>query len=111
MTQFLSNRAQHVISDGYQSKLVNFVTGVPHGGVLGPLLFLLYTSGFFFILKNKLIGYENDSTLLSVVPFPDVRVTVAESLDRDLTVFHRGMKLNESKTKTMIVSMPRTMYP
>ena len=39
---------------------------------------------FFSILENKLIGYADDSTLMAVVPFPGVRVAVAESLIRDL---------------------------
>ena len=47
---------------------------------LGPLLFLLYTWEPFYILENKLIGYADVSTLMAVVPTPDVRVTVAESL-------------------------------
>ena len=50
LTQFLSNRSQCVLVDGCRSKLVNVVSGVPQGNVLGPLLFLLYTSEFFFIL-------------------------------------------------------------
>ena len=42
--------------------------------VLGPLLFLLYTSEFFSILENKLIGYADDSTLIAVVPSPGAEV-------------------------------------
>ena len=38
----------------------------------------------FFLLENKLIGYADDSTLMAVVPSPGARVTVAESLNRDL---------------------------
>ena len=41
LTQFLSNRSQHVMVDGCQSKLINVVSRVPQGSVLGPLLFLL----------------------------------------------------------------------
>ena len=41
LTQFISNQSQHVMVDGCRSKLVNVVSGVPQGGVLGPLLFLL----------------------------------------------------------------------
>ena len=37
LTQFLSNRSLYVIVDGCHSKLVNVVSGVPHGSVLGPL--------------------------------------------------------------------------
>ena len=54
------------------------------------------------------------STLMSIVPSPGIRVTVAESLNID-----RGkvsfwcvlwlMKLNANKTKTVTVSRPRTM--
>ena len=70
--------------DRCRSKLVNVVSGVPQGSVLGPLLFLLYTSELFSILENKQIGYADDSTLMAVVPSPGVRVAVAESLIRDL---------------------------
>ena len=84
LTQFLSNRLQHLMEDGCRSKLGNVVSGVPQGSVLGPLLFLLYTSELFSILENKLIGYADDSTLIAVVPSPGVRVKVEESLIRDL---------------------------
>ena len=70
--------------DGCRSRLVNVVSGVPQDSVLGPLLFLLYTSQLFSILENKLIRYADDSTLMAGVPSPGVRVAVAESLIRDL---------------------------
>ena len=35
-TQFLSNRLQHVMMDSCRSKLVNLVSGLPQGSVLGP---------------------------------------------------------------------------
>ena len=57
LTEFLSNRSQQVMVNGCRSKLVNIVSGVPQGSVLGALLFLLYTSELFSILENKLIGY------------------------------------------------------
>ena len=83
---------------------------------MGQLLFLLYTSELFSIRENKVIGYTDDSTLTAVVPSPGVRVTVAESLARDLSRVSKWcdlcvMKLNASKTKTMIVSRPSTMRP
>ena len=79
-------------------------------------MFLLFTSEFYSILENKLIGYADDSTLMAVVPSPGVIVTVAESMIRDLGRVSEwcdlwGMKLNASKTKTMIVSRSRTILP
>ena len=68
LTQFLSNRSQYVVVDGCHSKLVNVVSGVPQGSVLGPQLFLLYSAGLFSIVENKLHGYADDSTLVAVVP-------------------------------------------
>ena len=114
LTQFLSDRSQHVMVDGSRSKLVNVVSGVQQGSVLGPLLFLLYTSELFSILENKLIGYA--VPLIAVVRSPGLRVAVAESLSRDLVKVNEWcdlceMKLNASKTKTMIVSSrSRTMH-
>ena len=116
LTQLLSNRLQHVMLNGCRSKLNDVVSGMPQGSVLGPLLFLLYTSELFSILENKLIGYSDDSTLMAIVPSPGVRITIAESLIRDLGSVSEwcdlwGMKFNESKTKTMIVSRSCTMHP
>ena len=70
----------------------------------------------FSILENKLISYADDSTLLAIVPSPCVRVTVAESFILDLGRVSEwcdisGMKLNTSKTKTMIVFRLRIMPP
>ena len=52
---------------------------------------------------------------MAVVPFQDVRVTVAESLIRNLDRVSewcvlRGTKFNVNKTKTMIISRSRTLH-
>ena len=102
--------------DGYRSKQVNILSGVPKGSVLSWLLFLLYISELVSILENKLIGFTDESTLLSVVTSPGVRVTVAESSNRYLGKVSEWcdlciIKLYSSKAKTMIVSRSRTMHP
>ena len=101
---------------GCRIKLVDVFSGVPQGNLLGPLLFLLYTSELFSILENKLIGYADYSTLMALVRYPGVRVTAAESLIHDLGRASEwcglwGMKLNASKTMTIIVSRSSTMHP
>ena len=52
LTQFLFNLSKYVVVDGWRSKLVNVVSGVLQGNVLGPLLFLLYTAELFSIEKQ-----------------------------------------------------------
>ena len=84
LTQFLSNRSQYVVVDGCRSKLINVVSGMPQGSVLGPQLFLLYTAEPFSIVENKLYCYDDDSTLEAVMPFPGESVDVSESTNRDL---------------------------
>ena len=83
--------------------------------LFSPFFFTLFFFTLVF-LENNLIGYADDSTLMAVVSSPGVRATVTESLIRDLSRVSEwcdlyGMKLNASKTKTMIVSTSRTMHP
>ena len=116
LTKFLSNRSQYVVVDGCRSKLVNVLSGVPQGSVLGPQLLLFYTAKLFSIVENKLCSYADDSTLVAVVPSSSERVAVSESINRDLnrvSVWCNlwGMKLNARKTKTMIVSRSHTVHP
>ena len=50
LTLFLSNQSQYAVVDGCRSKLVNMVSGVPQGSVLGQQLFFLYTAELFSIV-------------------------------------------------------------
>ena len=106
LTKFLSNQSQYVMLDGCRSKLVNVVSRVHQGIILGLELFLLYTVEAFSIVKNNLYAFADYFTLVAVVPFPGDRVTVTESLNCNLIRVSMwcdlwGIKLNASKTKTM----------
>ena len=116
LSQFLSNPSQHIMDDICRSKLVNVMSGVSQGSVLDPLLYLTYTSEVFYIFENKRIVYADDNTSIAVVTSPGIRVAVAESLIHDLMKISKWceiwvMKLNASKTKTMIVSRSCTIHP
>ena len=81
LTQFLSNLLWWMVVG------INWRTlcqECPRAVFWCPLLFLMYPSELYSILENKLIGYADDSALIVVVPSTVFRVTVAESLIRDL---------------------------
>ena len=105
-----------MVVDGHSSEWRNVISGVPQGSVLGPLLFILYTHDMWFGLENKLVAYADDATILASVPSPEMRSSIADSLNRDLVKISAwcrfwGMKLNTNKTQSMIVSRSRTLHP
>ena len=66
--------------DGATSESTPIVPGAPQGRVLGPLLFILYTSEMFELVENRLYAYADDSILLAVVRKPADRPAVNASL-------------------------------
>ena len=113
---FLANRTQRVVIDGVARISVPVISGVPQGSVLGPLLFLVYTSELSEILENTLVTYADNSTLLATVPSPAERLNIGESLNRDLTrisewCMRLGMLVNAIKIKAMVVSRTLTALP
>ena len=116
LIEFLTDRKQCVVVDGHQGDWRSVVSGVPQGSVLGPLLFILFTQDMWVGLENQLVAYADDATLIAVIPSPDQRQLVSDSLNRDLAKINDwcnlwGMKLNPTKTQSMIVSRSRTLLP
>ena len=115
LTQFLSNRSQYVVMDGCRSKLVNVVSGLPQG-VFWALSCSSCTLQSFSLLWKTISTVMLTTLLWWLLCLPWWRVAVSESMNRDLnrvSVWCNlwGMKLNASKTKTMIVSRSRTVHP
>ena len=63
---------------------------------------------FLFWRISWSVNYDDDSTLLSLLSFPSVWVTVEEWVSEWFDLW--GMKLNASKTMTKIISRSRTMH-
>ena len=84
-TEFLSDRRQRVVVDGDESEWIPIISGLPQEcSVLGPLLFILYTSEMFELVENRLFAYADDSTLLEFVRKTADRPAFAASLNRGL---------------------------
>ena len=66
ISSFIQGRQQSVTFNGHQSALIQLKYSVPQGSVLGPLLFILYTSDVISIAVSLGVGahtYANDSQL------------------------------------------------
>ena len=113
---FLFGRHQSVEVDCARRSVVDLVSGVPQGSVLGPLFFLLYIADLPSLLENTLISYADDSTLVASVSSPRERFVVAVCINRDVVLINArcnrwGMLIYPSMIYDLIVSRSRTGLP
>ena len=64
---FLKNREQRVVLGESVSSWESFLSGVPQGLVLGPLLFVIYINDLTDSVNNRLKLHADDSKILSAV--------------------------------------------
>nr|CAI5849708.1 unnamed protein product [Callosobruchus analis] len=64
MSNYLSDRNQHVLLKGSFSNYLPVQSGVPQASVVGPLLFTLYTSQFQRYIKYASSHFYADDTQL-----------------------------------------------
>lgn len=110
---YLQDRKQFVIIDGNKSKMKELRYGVPQGSVLGPVLYLLYTSPIGDIIRRHRLNYHlyaDDTQLyLSFKPTPaelpssiaKIEACVSEI---DSWMVCNKLKLNRGKTELLILS-------
>ena len=60
----LSDCMQMVVLDRTPNEWIPVASGVPQGLVLGPLVFVPYTSVMFYLVENTLFANAGDSALL-----------------------------------------------
>ena len=99
ISSFLRGRTQHVVIDGVASTIIDVISGVPQGTVLGPLLFILYINDIFEVVKNsKVKVFADDSKLQK-----DIKTAVDHFLLQDdlaavvKWASDNNMELNEDK--------------
>ena len=111
---YLTNRLQFVSIDNYSSEALQLDCGVPQGSVLGPLLYLLYTSPVAEILRQHKMFfhlYADDTQLY--IPFScndDLALNDSMKLienclsDIDAWMTINKLKLNKDKTEFLLFS-------
>ena len=62
---YLTGRKQFVYLNGVSCSMLEIISGVPQGSILGPLLFLLYINDLQLCTKLFVLMFADDTTLLA----------------------------------------------
>ena len=110
---YLQDRNQFVMIDGTNSEMKELGYGVPQGSVLGPILYLRYTSPIGDIIKRHGLNYHlyADDTLL-YLSFKPTHAEQPGSIAKieacvsqiDSWMVCNKLKLNRGKTELLILS-------
>ena len=105
---FIKNRKQSVVVDGKQSSLIDVVSGVPQGTVLGPLFFLLHINDLPSVVSSKVRLFADDCLIYRNIKNKEDQI----ALQKDLNLLENcgntwGMRFNTAKCNIMRVSPTR----
>ena len=108
---YLSERKQFVSANDYRSLETSLLFGVPQGSVLGPVLFIMYTTPLSDVIGEHSVSHEmfaDDTQLLNSSP-PDDCSELLFTLqsctsDVDTWMSTNKLKLNCDKTEAILFS-------
>ena len=103
LESYLSNRTQYASYNDPISKLATIKGGVPHGSILGPLLFLIYTNDFSQVCKStSLFLFADDSNSFLSGNDPQV---IQDTMNVELKNISEWLKANK-----LSLNMKKTHY-
>ena len=109
---YLSNRRQFMDINDTKWILETIGTGVPHGSILGPLLFLIYINDINNSLSITSLCFAYDTTVFySSADITDLYQTINTEL-HSLNQWFRAnrLSLNASKSRYMIFTRPASKH-
>lgn len=114
VTELLSNRFSRVILDGFQGPWNADPIGVPQGGSLSPLFFVLYIDALRLIDEFRgihIAKFADDVAIFSTIGTP--QGIIRDSLQKAISFMiwysaQVGLKLNASKSHYMVFTTSRT---
>ena len=96
---FLTNRHQRVVLDGFTSESHPVNSGVPQGTILAPLLFLCYVNDLPSSIQCKIGLYADDTILYSTIHTLSDCITLQKDLD-SLTQWATKWKMSFNPDKS-----------
>ena len=97
---FLSNRDQYVVLNGYKSRWKKVLSGVPQGSFLEPLLFTIYVNDLSQSISSSVFMFVDDTKLIHSIQSITDHILLQADLDCLLKWCERWqLNLNISKRK------------
>ena len=110
---YLSNRTQRVVIDGYSSSLSEITSGVPQGSILGPLFFVIFINDLPDVVcsDNTIALYADDSKMFRVIDCDEDLIYFQEDLDKLHQWSQRNqMDFNTKKCKIMRITRKQVPF-
>ena len=109
---YLNNRTQRVVIDGYSSSLSEITSGVPQCSILGPLFFVIFINDLPDVVcsDNTIALYADDSQMFRVIDCDEDLIYFQEDLDK----FHQWSQRNQmdfNTKKCKIMRITRKQVP
>ena len=114
------DRKQYVVTDAVKSNTKDLQRGVPLGSVLGPMLYVLYTSPLADIINRHKMGhhlYADDTQLyFAFKPIPSEQqaslACIKACLGKiDSWMVQNKLKLNQDKTEFLVLNAQQRPQP
>ena len=108
---WLIDRKQRVVLTGNSSEWINVISGVPHGSVLGPLLFLIYINDIDNTVCSNILKFADDTKSFRAVKTDEDVSKLQEDLNNLYDWFIEWLMLfNIEKCKVMHIGFNNRLY-